>query len=69
MSYGAVHIDDEKIQDWSRIVLSHLIEHPEDPFYHIASGDSAVIGLQYDDEIYIYVGRNYYDFAYSKEEN
>ena len=68
VSDGAVHIDDTKIQEWSRQALSHLIKHPEDHFYHIASGDSIVIGLQYDDEIYIVVGKNYHEFAYTKEE-
>lgn len=68
VSEGAVHIGDEYIEEWTKKALDYLLKNPDSHFYHTGTGDSMVIGLQYDDEIDIVVAKNYYEYTHTKEE-
>ena len=65
---NGVDIDKQRIQDWAREALETLIKNPETKFVHTGSGNTVVIGLQYEDEIYIIVAKKYFEFTYDKEE-
>ena len=69
VSEGAVHVKDEDIEKWTKKALDYLLKNQDSHFYHTGTGDSAVIGLQYDDEIDIVVAKDYYEFTYLKEGN
>ena len=65
---GSVGVENEEIQGWIRRALKYMKDNPKETFYQCGSGDSVVVVLNYDDEIQIIVGRNYYECYISKEE-
>lgn len=54
-----VKIENSKVQEWCRECLRNLKEHPDSYFSTIGSGDTFVIGIKYEDEIDLYVGKGY----------
>ncbi len=65
---NGVEIDDANTEKWTREALEYLIRNPDAGFTHLGSGDTVVVGLQYQDEIDIIVGKKYFEFTYDKEE-
>lgn len=63
-----VEMGDKQTEDWTRQALEYLIKNPDVGFTHLGSGDTVVVGLQYQDEIDIIVGKKYFEFTYDKEE-
>ncbi len=53
---------DETISEWVEQAYKHCIENPNS-FYHMACGNTVVIGLPYEDEIEIIVARDYDEYT------
>lgn len=41
---GAYPVSEDTIEDWAKEVVNYLRTHPKENYWHVASGDSIVIG-------------------------
>jgi len=58
---GAVHIPDERIQQWVNECVVRMRSHPDCDVTYISSGDSLVMAVWDDTDIIVWVCRGYYE--------
>lgn len=63
-----VPIPDDRVEEWVKKAYDYLLHNSDEPFYYTATGNSICIGIQDEEEITIFVARDYYDFVTTKEQ-
>ena len=60
-SAEAINIGDSTLQEWIRQCLEKIKQDEESDYWMIASGNSVVIILKFEDEYEIYVAKDYWE--------